>query len=316
MKEITIVEEINIEEIKISLSFDSKKTQITINSDYSNFITEICEIINISKEDSDSLNLYYYDADEDKINITNESDYEIFYSQAKDEIVKEFYLEIKKDSKLNMRLCLTNFKKYLETKGEEQYKDDDIKQENNEIKNEKNKIEDAEDEENKNTIFIQEEKNENIILEESNTNNNNDPNNNKNNINFIQENDINDENNNNNVKETFNCPCNRCKENPIINVLYYCPECDLHLCEKCAKIIDDHGHELLKVESNEEYNEAVEESFEPIYKEKSYNIVLNTDEDENNNNNIQNQQSGFSLSSLVPKFIKNYWNKNKNQNQQ
>ena len=80
--------------------------------------------------------------------------------------------------------------------------------------------------------------------------------------------------------------------------------------------MEDHEHELLKIESNEEYNNAVEESFEPIYKEKSYNIVINNDNDENeneSNNNNQNQQSAFSLSKFVPKFIKNYWNKNKNQ---
>ena len=311
MKEITIVEEVNNEEIKIALSFDSKKTQIAINSDYSSFITDICEIIKISKEEVESIKLYYFDADKDKINITNEGDYEIFYSQVKDEKVKEVYLEIKDDSKLDMSQCLTNFEKYLETKSGEQF-NSGIRQESNEIKNERNNIEDEEDEENKNTIYIQEEKIEKITLEESN--------NNKNNINFIdnyfKENDKDNENNNDNAKEQFKCSCKSCEEFPILNVLYYCPECDLHLCEKCQKKMEDHEHELLKIESNEEYNNAVEESFEPIYKEKSYNIVINNDNDENeneNNDNNQNQQSAFSLSKFVPKFIKNYWNKNKNQ---
>jgi len=81
------------------------------------------------------------------------------------------------------------------------------------------------------------------------------------------------------------------------------------------KKMEDHEHELLKVETNDEYNEAVGESFEPIYKEKSYNIVLNNEDDENeiDNYNNQNQKSGFSLSNLVPSFVKNYWNKNKSQ---
>jgi len=308
MKEITSVEEKNNEEIQISLSFGGDKTRITINSDYSSFVTGICIIFKISKEDLDSLNLYYYDADKDKINITNESDYEIFYSQAKDKIVKKFYIEIKEDSKLDIEKCSTNFFQYKEMLeegqicfGNEKYTEDE---------------EDEKDEENKNTICIQEEKIENIILEESNNNKNND---NTNNINFIdnyfKENDKNDSNNNNIAKETFKCTCKRCEEYPIINVLYYCPECDLILCEKCAKKMEEHEHELLKAETNEEYNEAVGESFEPIYKEKSYNIVLNNgdDDDESNNNQNQNQQSGFSLSNLVPNFVKNYWNKKKNQ---
>ena len=92
MKEITLVEEIKNEEIEISLSFDLNHGKIKINSDYSKLITKICEIIRISKEDLDSLNLYYNDADKDKINITNESDYEIFYSQVKDGIVKALNL--------------------------------------------------------------------------------------------------------------------------------------------------------------------------------------------------------------------------------
>ena len=308
MKEITLVEEIKNEEIEISLSFDLNHGKIKINSDYSKLITKICEIIRISKEDLDSLNLYYNDADKDKINITNESDYEIFYSQVKDGIVKYLNLEIKEDSKLDKKYCSNSFCYYFEAKEESKRifgEGDDT-------------ITDEKEEDNKNTIYIQEEKNENIILEESNNNNENN-NNNKNKINFIdnyfKESDKNDSNDNTNVKETFKCTCKRCEEFPIINVLYYCSECDLILCAKCAKKMEDHEHELLKVESNDEYNEAVGESFEPIYKEKSYNIVLNNEDDENeiDNYNNQNQKSGFSLSNLVPSFVKNYWNKNKSQ---
>ena len=217
------------------------------------------------------------------------------------------YLEIKEDSKLDKKYCSNSFCYYFEAKEESKRifgEGDDT-------------ITDEKEEDNKNTIYIQEEKNENIILEESNNNNEN--NNNKNKINFIdnyfKESDKNDSNDNTNVKETFKCTCKRCEEFPIINVLYYCSECDLILCAKCAKKMEDHEHELLKVESNDEYNEAVGESFEPIYKEKSYNIVLNNEDDENeiDNYNNQNQKSGFSLSNLVPSFVKNYWNKNKSQ---
>ena len=64
---------------------------------------------------------------------------------------------------------------------------------------------------------------------------------------------------------------------PHVFGVAYCSECDLILCSKCAKKMEDHEHELLKVETNDEYNEAVGESFEPIYKEKSYNIVINNE---------------------------------------
>ena len=76
MKEITIVGETINEEIKVALIFNSKKTEITIDSEYSTFITDVCSIIKISEEEVDSINLHYFDADQDKINILNNCGYE------------------------------------------------------------------------------------------------------------------------------------------------------------------------------------------------------------------------------------------------
>ena len=301
MKEFRIVEETISEEIKIALIFNSKKTDIYISSEYSNFITGICSIIKISQEEIDSINLHYFDADQDKINISNEGDYEIFYSQVKDKVVKELYLEIKDNSKLDLTQCLSDFEKYLETKGEKQ-DEDEIDQKYNENKIKLNRFENEEDEENKNTIYIQEEK---IDTDEDNTN--------KNQINFIDNYFKGNDKENNDIfqgKEVFKTHCKKCNEFPIVNVLYYCQECDKYYCSKCAKKMEDHEHEILEIKSNDELDDAVKDSFEVIYKESSYNIVLNNGNDENDNgNNNNNQQSGFGISNFIPKFIKNYWNK-------
>ena len=297
MKEITIVGETINEEIKVALIFNSKKTEITIDSEYSTFITDVCSIIKISEEEVDSINLHYFDADQDKINILNEGDYEIFYSQVKDNVVKQLYLEINENSKLDLTQCITNFEKYLETKGEKQ-DNDEINQKNDENKTQLNRFENEEDEENKNTIYIQEEK---IDKDEDN--------NNKNQINFIDNYfKVNDKENTDifQGKEVFKTHCKKCKEFPIIEVLYFCEECDMYLCAKCAKKMEDHEHEILEIKSNDQLDDAVKDSFEVIYKESSYNIVQSDENDDGNNNS---QQSGFGISNYIPKFIKNYWNK-------
>ena len=276
MKEITIVGETINEEIKVALIFNSKKTEITIDSEYSTFITDVCSIIKISEEEVDSINLHYFDADQDKINILNEGDYEIFYSQVKDNVVKELYLEINENSKLDLTQCIANFEKYLETKGEKQ-DNDEINQKNDENKTQLNRFENEEDEENK--------------------------------INFIDNYfKVNDKENTDifQGKEVFKTHCKKCKEFPIIEVLYFCEECDMYLCAKCAKKMEDHEHEILEIKSNDQLDDAVKDSFEVIYKESSYNIVQSDENDDGNNNS---QQSGFGISNYIPKFIKNYWNK-------
>ena len=210
-------EEIKIEENKeyiIDLKFLDTKINIKINNDFVTFIKDICKIIKISEEDINSVNVFYLDADEDKINISNEGDYEIFFAQVKDNTVKGIELEIKENTNLNVDECLANFFNYIEQneknikkKNEDEYKN------NNEIKNEIkiNKI-NFEDEENENNI---------IQINEGKENNNGE---------FkIIENYFNDKN----KFEIFECYCSSCNESPIYEVLYFCPECDICLCSNC-----------------------------------------------------------------------------------
>ena len=254
-------EEIKIEENKeyiIDLKFLDTKINIKINNDFVTFIKDICKIIKISEEDINSVNVFYLDSDEDKINISNEGDYEIFFAQVKDNTVKGIELEIKENTNLNVDVCLANFFNYIEQneknikkKNEDEYKN------NNEIKNEIkiNKI-NFEDEENENNI---------IQINEGKENNNGE---------FkIIENYFNDKN----KFEIFECYCSSCNESPIYEVLYFCPECDICLCSNCNENTKNHQHIILRIDSNEELMKTIDDYFG------------NDDEDINMNDNNNNK---------------------------
>lgn len=254
-------EEIKIEENKeyiIDLKFLDTKINIKINNDFVTFIKDICKIIKISEEDINSVNVFYLDADEDKINISNEGDYEIFFAQVKDNTVKGIELEIKENTNLNVDECLANFFNYIEQneknikkKNEDEYKN------NNEIKNEIkiNKI-NFEDEENENNIIQINEGKENINGEFK-----------------IIENYFNDKN----KFEIFECYCSSCNESPIYEVLYFCPECDICLCSNCNENTKNHQHIILRIDSNEELKKTIDDYFG------------NDDEDINMNDNNNNK---------------------------
>ena len=272
-------EEIKIEENKeyiIDLKFLDTKINIKINNDFVTFIKDICKIIKISEEDINSVNVFYLDADEDKINISNEGDYEIFFAQVKDNTVKGIELEIKEHTNLNVDECLANFFNYIEQneknikkKNEDEYKN------NNEIKNEIkiNKI-NFEDEENENNI---------IQINEGKENNNGE---------FkIIENYFNDKN----KFEIFECYCSSCNESPIYEILYFCPECDICLCSNCYENAKNHQHIILRIDSNEELMKTIDDYFG------------NDDEDinmnDNNNKNDKIKDKISKISNFFPNVI-------------
>ena len=253
------------EEFKIDLKFFDSKIDIKINSDFVTFISNICNIIKISEEDINSVIMYYFDADEDKINLTNKADYEIFYSQVKDNTVKGIELEIQQNSNLNADECLANFFNYIEQKKDQEYKNNIKKK--NEIQNNNNNY--IKNEEPINIIHNAYEENENKIIQ-INENEDNDINGG---INFID--------NYFNNNEIFEYNCSSCDIFPIKNVLHYCPECDIYLCSNCNQKISTHPHIILKIESNEEllktiydiFGEDIEEPNENEKKSKKSKIL-------------------------------------------
>ena len=68
----------------------------------------------------------------------------------------------------------------------------------------------------------------------------------------------------------FSSYCNICDQFPIINTMYYCPNCDLNLCEKCEKNIGyNHRHCYYKIKNQEQYEEILNIKIDTIIKNRN-----------------------------------------------
>ena len=240
MKETNIFGEdsININmNLKVELSFLDLKIDLSLNDNYFSFISNICKIIKISKEDIDFIVLSYIDDDGDTILLSSKDDYDILYAQVKENLVNKLILNIKENSKLNANECYSNFLNYSEK----------INLDKNNIINYKEK------EEKINKIEIR--KNDDDI---DNNIINQDDNNNKN-FNLI-DNYFNYDKDN----IIFEFECSSCNEYPIYKILFYCPICDLYLCSKCERNTSNHIHPILKIETYEELMNILYDNFEII----------------------------------------------------
>ncbi len=61
---------------------------------------------------------------------------------------------------------------------------------------------------------------------------------------------------------TFFELCSSCYEYPLENIIYYCLECKIYICEKCEKSDGfNHRHTLLKIQTKEQYNDLIYNKF-------------------------------------------------------
>ena len=222
----------------VKINIFGNENDLKINSEYILFRKNICNLVNIPQEYFNTILLSYLDEDNDNIQLLTEEDYEIFLQQVKEGKASRIKLEIN-----------------------ENYK--------NEIIENQDKKEPLKDSQKINDINIHNDINKNNINDFIENNNNNNINHgNKININNINYNinnfDIDDYNNNKsnqNIKNNknvnindiiFNYPCNYCKKEPIVCIMYYCPGCQLYSCDECIKNIDETQHNIYIIESNEQ----------------------------------------------------------------
>ena len=84
--------------------------------------------------------------------------------------------------------------------------------------------------------------------------------------------------------------CNICDQFPIVNIMYYCENCDLNFCEKCEKKIGyNHRHSYYKIKNQEQYEEILNIKINEIVKRNKI------DKERNNkrNNGIFNSIIGI-----------------------
>ena len=92
------------EKYNIKLNYYGEQIEITINSDYTAFISNLCNVLKISPERTKAIILSYNDEDGDNILLSNEEDYSIFIEQVKQKVVQELIIEVNdnlEDSDLN-----------------------------------------------------------------------------------------------------------------------------------------------------------------------------------------------------------------------
>lgn len=271
----------NNEEIfNIKLYLYEELIDLQVNSDYNYFIKNICTILNVSPEQLNSFSLSYNDEDGDSILLSTEDDYTIFFQQVKENLVNTVRVEINENKNIDPIACFGSALNYKEQ----------IMQANNQIKNNNNNINNINNSNNVININL----NNNILNSNDNIENEYDKfdldldnNQNINNLIFNKEPENNDANINDLI---FEYKCNLCPTYPIICVMYYCPDCELYLCESCHKIIENHYHPLLKIESKKQLQKIKEKENEEIERKRQ---SQNNKDNFNQFNNNENQLNYF-----------------------
>ena len=86
--------------INIKISFYGELVEYILNSDYTNFLKDICKIFNLSESQLNSIALNYKDEDGDKIILSNKDDFELFIEQVKNKEVDTIIVEINENANI------------------------------------------------------------------------------------------------------------------------------------------------------------------------------------------------------------------------
>lgn len=279
------MEEKNDEEIfNIKLNFYDELIDLKVNSDYNFYIKNICTILNVPSDKLKSFSFSYNDDDGDSILLSTEEDYAIFFQQVKEKTVDSLIIEVNENNNIDPIACFGSAMDYQ----------DQIEQANNQIKNDNNNINNINNSNSAINVNLNniENKYEQIDLDNNQI------------VNKEPENDVQIED------IIFEYKCTKCSTYPIICVMYYCPKCNLYLCESCNDT-ENHKDPLLKIESKKELQKIKEEENEEIHKKQLENIQgnMNYNNPDNqynnnypyywNNNNINNNNPNQPPSIIV-----------------
>ena len=278
------------ETYEIKLYFNQQEFDLSINSDYDETIGKISHILNMN---ANLLILSYDDEDGDNILLSNEEDYSIFLEQVKSNIVKGLIIELNEkphenniNENSNININEINYINY------------DNNEKDNQIGNNINDINEINNNAN---LFNDYDIKDSQVLKPMKDNNNDDQ---------IED-------------KIYYYRCSSCDEYPILFVMYYCPECNIYLCNNCGKNMVNHYHEVLKIDSQavlhiikDEENEKIEnnriekEKEQKEKKKKSKNIFKKL-------NFIKNWKDGRKMvirkknNNIIGKSLNQYDNNNK-----
>ena len=260
--------------ITITLKYYNDEKIVELPLKYDDFIKNICSMLIIQIEFVKTFHFYYQNTADLKVYfIKNESDYKLFLKTCSEKNAKVLNIKLSDDNTNNIIIKDNNNEdskediKEISINNNINYKESFIEEEKEEKEEKINLIDN-----NINHINISKKNSENIfnnidddleaiefsmISENKNININK----NENNINNININNNNPINNKiimpvNNDK--LNIFCNVCKHNKIIDVVYYCKDCNLFFCETCEIDLGRiHQHCYYKIKNKRQYDEMI-----------------------------------------------------------
>ena len=260
--------------ITITLKYYNDEKIVELPLKYDDFIKNICSMLIIQIEFVKTFHFYYQNTADLKVYfIKNESDYKLFLKTCSEKNAKVLNIKLSDDNTNNIIIKDNNNEdskediKEISINNNINYKESFIEEEKEEKEEKINLIDN-----NINHINISKKNSENIfnnidddleaiefsmISENKNININK----NENNINNININNNNQINNkiimpSNNAK--LNIFCNVCKHNKIIDVVYYCKDCNLFFCETCEIDLGRiHQHCYYKIKNKRQYDEMI-----------------------------------------------------------
>ena len=262
--------------ITITLKYYNDEKIVELPLKYDDFIKNICSMLIIQIEFVKTFHFYYQNTADLKVYfIKNESDYKLFLKTCSEKNAKVLNIKLSDDNTNNIIIKDNNNEdskediKEISINNNINYKESFIEEEKEEKEEKINLIDNNI---NINHININKKNSENIfnnidddleaiefsmISENKNININK----NENNINNININNNNPINNKiimpvNNAK--LNIFCNVCKHNKIIDVVYYCKDCNLFFCETCEIDLGRiHQHCYYKIKNKRQYDEMI-----------------------------------------------------------
>ncbi len=135
------------------LIFYGDEVPITFPPLYNNFIPLLQEILGLDDDFMSSIKLSYRDNDEDKIQVSSEEEYKIFMDEIQKGKEMVMTIEVKEESKLDIKSCTSSILNYVEKKS------GNINNLSEQIKNQEQNIDNDKD------LDLNENINNNIIME-------------------------------------------------------------------------------------------------------------------------------------------------------
>ena len=260
--------------ITITLKYYNDEKIVELPLKYDDFIKNICSMLIIQIEFVKTFHFYYQNTADLKVYfIKNESDYKLFLKTCSEKNAKVLNIKLSDDNTNNIIIKDNNNEdskediKEISINNNINYKESFIEEEKEEKEEKINLIDN-----NINHINISKKNSENIfnnidddleaiefsMISENKNININKNENNINNININNNNPINKKIIMPSNNDKLNIFCNVCKHNKMIDVVYYCKDCNLFFCETCEIDLGRiHQHCYYKIKSKRQYDEMI-----------------------------------------------------------